>query len=338
MDDARTRSPGPTAIFIRALLLLYTLQAVLHAAQPAERPWPRQPGRPAAATAAAGTRPPTGRPHPQRHRTQSVNGPVRVTSPTGGARRNGRGTSRRRGSRGGVNWRRHGDTGAQQLIIGQLNIQSYKPKIHDLRNDIRDVYGFDVLALCETWLTPSVPDRLMGVEGYKLYRRDRPANIGLPKGRGGVAVLVRDSLSCELLPTPVTGIANSNLEIVWILVRPSKHRSMLMASAYRVPHNTTHQIAADLDDLESQIQHMVTNFPRATLMIGGDLNCCLLRTRNSTSVNPLQRLCDTYGLNVTNKTHATYRPSGSLLGVIITSRPDLIRRCGRDEVSLWRTS
>ena len=103
---------------------------------------------------------------------------------------------------------------------------------------------------------------------------------------------------------------------------------MLMASAYRVPHNTTHQIAADLDDLESQIQHMVTNFPRATLMIGGDLNCCLLRTRNSTSVNPLQRLCDTYGLTVTNKTHATYRPSGSLLDVIITSRPDLIRRAG----------
>ncbi|KAF0306145.1 hypothetical protein FJT64_022284 [Amphibalanus amphitrite] len=143
----------------------------------------------------------------------------------------------------------------------QLNIQSYKPKLHDIRNDIHDVYGFDVLALCETWLAPPVPDRLVGVSGYRLFRRDRPVSSSLPRGRGGVAVLVRDSLSCELLPTPVTGVAGSNLEIIWVLVRTSKHQTVLVASAYRVPHNTARQLTTDLDDLECQLQHMTVNFP-----------------------------------------------------------------------------
>ncbi|KAF0290752.1 hypothetical protein FJT64_011015 [Amphibalanus amphitrite] len=138
---------------------------------------------------------------------------------------------------------------------------SYKPKLHDLRNDIHDTYGFDVLALCETWLAPPVPDRLVGVSGYRLFRLDRPATSSLPRGRGGVAVLVRDSLSCELLPTPVTGVAGSNLEIIWVMVRTSKHQSVLVASAYRVPHNTARQLATDLDDLECQLQHMVTAPP-----------------------------------------------------------------------------
>ncbi|KAF0296725.1 hypothetical protein FJT64_005817 [Amphibalanus amphitrite] len=143
---------------------------------------------------------------------------------------------------------------------------SYKPKLPDMRHDIQDVYGFDILAICESWLTPNVPDRLLGVSGYRLYRRDRPAELGLPRGRGGVAVLVRDTLSCELLPTPTTGVAGSNLEIVWVLVHADKHRPVLVASAYRVPTNTARQLAADLEDLENQLQFMLASYPRATLM------------------------------------------------------------------------
>ena len=148
-----------------------------------------------------------------------------------------------------------------------------------------------------------------------------------------MAVLVRDSLSCELLPTPVTGVAGSSLEIVWVMVRTSKHQSVLVASAYRVPHNTARQLATDLDDLECQLQHMVANFrlsanfPRATLILGGDLNCCLLKAKTS-DTNPLIRLCTTYGLHITNQCRATYRPAGSLLDVVITNRPELIRRVG----------
>ena len=66
--------------------------------------------------------------------------------------------SRYGGCRGGVSWARHGDRQPNDLLIGQLNIQSLKPKLADLRHDLSELHRFDVLALCETWTTPSVAD------------------------------------------------------------------------------------------------------------------------------------------------------------------------------------
>lgn len=103
------------------------------------------------------------------------------------------------GCRGGANWRRHHNIGENDIIFGHINIQSLKPKLIDIRHDICKVYGFDILALCETLLSPNVPDRLINIDGYKLFRRDRPRSMNLPRGRGCVAVLVRDNLNFELL-------------------------------------------------------------------------------------------------------------------------------------------
>ena len=116
------------------------------------------------------------------------------------------------------------------------------PKLPDIRHDLHTVHDFDAFAICETWLQPRVPDRLLTVSGYKLYRRDRPAESRLARGHGGVAVLIRDHLSGEVLQSPATGIMDSNLEIIWVLVRAWKHQPLLIASAYRVPDNTTRQI------------------------------------------------------------------------------------------------
>ena len=309
------------AMLVRVVVTLHLLQAITRAAQPAERPWRRAPGRAAAGLPAADLTHSPGR----QLRAQP---PVRGATPDiERASRGRRGAPRRRGQRGGVNWRRHGNTGSD-LLIGHLNIQSYKPKLPDIRHDIQQVYGFHVLSLCETWLTPNVPDRLLSVSGYKLYRRDRPAELKLPRGKGGVAVLVREEFSSELIPTPVTGVANSNLEILWVRVHTGRNQSLLVASAYRVPANTVQQLSADLDDLECQIQFMLARFPRATVVITGDFNNCLLRARRARSPCALSSLFATYDLHIANVSVPTYRPAASLLDVIATNRRDLVRRAG----------
>ena len=160
--------------------------------------------------------------------------------------------------------------------MGHLNVQSLKPKLPDLRADIHSTYGFDVLALSETWLAPNIPDRLVRVDGYKLYRGDRPDELNLPKGRGGVAVLVRDGLKSECLPRPDTATETSQLEIIWTKVNLENSRTVLIASAYRVPDTTVRQLTADFDDLEAQIQFMLAKYPRSTFVICGDFNRCLL--------------------------------------------------------------
>ena len=321
--------PRPAVLCLRAVLFLQLLRALTQVAAPAPAPWVPYTTQ---QRAAAVRTPPL---YPTAARTSAAAEPAaaadparpRQTTPTG-RDRGRRGGSRRRGRRGGANWRRHGETSADQFIIGHLNIQSMKPKMPDLCSDIHRTYGFDVMALAETWLTPNVPDRLLTVSGYKLYRSDRPSGSHLPKGKGGVAVLVRDCYKCEQLKTPFTGDANSNLEIVWVLIHVSKHQSLLVASAYRVPSNTTRQVTADLESLENQIQFMLVNYPRSTLVVAGDFNCCLFKARESVRERLLPDLFETYGLSITNRDRPTYRPANSLLDVIATSRPDLVRRTG----------
>ena len=132
-------------------------------------------------------------------------------------------------------------------------------------------------ALTETWLTPNVPDRLLTVSGYRLHRADRPDELGLSRGKGGVALLVRDSLRSEQLPRPDVGSVASVLEIVWVLVHLGQNRTVLVAAAYRVPNTTARQLIADFDDLEGQIQFMVAKYPRSMFVLCGDFNRCLLK-------------------------------------------------------------
>ena len=126
-----------------------------------------------------------------------------------------------------------------------------------------------------------------------------------------MALLVRSGLRSERLPKPDLG----------------KNRTVLIASVYRVPNANVRQLTADFDDLEGQIQFMIAKHPRSTLVLCSDFNRCLLKTslRDNHSI---QRLFETYEIVVTNCTRATYRPSGSLLDVIATNRPDLVSRSG----------
>ena len=208
-----------------------------------------------------------------------------------------------------------------------------KPKIPDLRVDLSEAHQYDVLALCETWITPNIPNRLLQIDGYKLHRVDRGKNSKLPYGHGGAALLTRDTYEVEKVPTPVTATTTtSNLEIIWCLVRTAKMKRLLVASVYRHPTNTQQQLTADFEDLESQLQHMLATYPCTTLVIAGDLNVCLLKkpspAATSTPGDRLRQLVTTYGLHICNTTAPTYRTADTLLDVLITNRPNQVIRSG----------
>ena len=123
------------------------------------------------------------------------------------------------------------------------------PKRPELRSHIHQTYSFDILALSETWLRDNISDRLLN----SLFRRDRPDNLNLPQGKGGVAKLVRDSLRSELLASWVTDINDSNLEIVWVHVHVQciSVEDDLCLSRPRTEFVTTaRQKSTDFDDLE----------------------------------------------------------------------------------------
>ena len=69
-------------------------------------------------------------------------------------------------------------------------MQSLLPKLDDLRATASLIRP-DLLLLTETWLNRTVPDSLLNIPGYVLFRHDRPP----PRRGGGVAIYVRNDIS-----------------------------------------------------------------------------------------------------------------------------------------------
>ena len=325
---------------LRSLLFIYAVSALIAAAAPAPAPRRARRGpnlgdgdRGDSRDGGAGRTDGRG-PEGDRPGAESGPAPGRIadlTEPplpagTTGARRH---RTRYRGRRGGVNWARHGGTDRRTLIIGQLNIQSIKPKLPDLRAEINNVYGFHVLGLCETWLTDNVPNRLLNVPGYRLYRADRPKQSKLAKGHGGVAILAHESVNVAIIPKPVTeNQEQSNLEIIWAQMQFGNDRQFLYASAYRHPTNTVQQLTADLDDLNAQLNFMRAANPCKLVILAGDFNACLLKGGHATPGARLLETLRSNGLVPVNRKRPTYRPAASLIDVVATSQSERVVRAG----------
>ena len=115
---------------------------------------------------------------------------------------------------------------------------------------------------------------------------------------------------------PGQPVAGSKLESLWVQLqlRAGSHRVMVCA-VYRPPVQTQARVSADLDELEEQIQHVLTRHS-GPIVLAGDLN--INTNSNTTANNRLRQLLSTYSLQQ-HVTGPTFRSSGSVIDVICTS-------------------
>ena len=85
-------------------------------------------------------------------------------------------------------------------------------------------YKHDFICLSETYLDSSIPDNLIGIEGYNLVRADHPDNI---KG-GGVCIYYKESLPVRVNPL-------HNLKEALLLEMIHKNNKVLVSVIYRSP-------------------------------------------------------------------------------------------------------
>ena len=182
-------------------------------------------------------------------------------------------------------------------------------------------FHYNVAVLCETWLKPNVPNRLLVFPGYSLHRSDRKF---APKGYGGVAVLSRDGIEVKKIGVPASANNLNRLESLWSLFRWDRSK-IVIGAVYRQPRNTSAALDADFDDLEWQYQHVILNYPDCAVVIAGDLNCDMLGDGDAPARRRLTAFLSAYSLTQT-VTEPTFS-SGSLLDVFIINR-DLCHRTG----------
>lgn len=100
------------------------------------------------------------------------------------------------------------------MKIAHINIRSLLPCYQDIKHLLYSK-AYDILALTETWLSPSIDEDALRINHYTLYRCDRD-------GRGGgVAFYVHEKLKCNLLDS------DSDIEQLWLSVKVSAKKLFL---------------------------------------------------------------------------------------------------------------
>ena len=205
--------------------------------------------------------------------------------------------------------------------MGVLNVQSIKPKLLELADHLHH-RKYHLMSLTETWLKPSTPSRLLTLPGYQLYRADRPDR----RGYGGVALAARDGISATPIRLPASSThPNSKLETLWTLVKPDQRRQIIIGTVYRPPRRSLSELTADFGDLRDQFECITVKYPGVHIFIGGDLNCCLLKSDSDPAKRVLSEFISDYSLYqcVSSPTYST----GSLLDVFIVNCRAAVTAC-----------
>ena len=109
------------------------------------------------------------------------------------------------------------DSLSNHLSIMHLNIQSLVPKLDLVEGGS---LAYDILVFSESWLKPEVRDDSILIEFFlQPFRTDRCHRPG-----GGVAVYVRDTLTCRRRPD----LEIRGLEAVWVEIKTKSKKVLIL--------------------------------------------------------------------------------------------------------------
>ena len=136
---------------------------------------------------------------------------------------------------------------------------------------------YDIIAITETWLTPDIPSDVISIPGFTFYRQDR----GMGRG-GGVGVYVSKKLNVQIIDD-IDITPSVHLEHIWLKVK-LKGKALVFGNIYRPPSGNLNFFINQLDDILSQIVHIVDD-----IVCVGDMNVNLMKLNN-----PLTHMFEAY--------------------------------------------
>ena len=154
------------------------------------------------------------------------------------------------------------------LHFCNLNIQHIVPNIDELSITMAHEHSPDIFGMCETFLTSSVSDDQMTVDGFDLMRKDRSDTQN--KAGGGIILYYRKSINCKRkCDTEI-----SNIETLWAEIALPISKPFLICSVYRPPSSTSDWI----DLFEEELSIAQTTGLEVIIM--GDFNLDLRMNTN----------------------------------------------------------
>jgi hypothetical protein len=157
-------------------------------------------------------------------------------------------------------------------IIAVSNLRSLMPKVNNFANDMHE-RSIGVALLSEVWEQATRKkhvfeiDKMLHMEGLKYISTPRPAG---KRGGGAAIVAPVDRFSLEKIDI----LNPHNLEIVWGLMRPKISSTVIkeiIVVAFYCPPNSRKKSKL-LDHILTNVHVLLTKYPNAGVIIGGDKN------------------------------------------------------------------
>ena len=126
----------------------------------------------------------------------------------------------------------------------------------------------DVCIVLETHLKPEMPDAIVNIPGYSIFRRDRNWS-GLDKrGKGGIFIYAKSNLN-------IIDVYRSKLyELLYVIFKLSSGHSFIWTFVGGIYHppKPTYQPADFLQYLTHLMDSALVQHPGLTMVAGGDVN------------------------------------------------------------------
>ena len=197
--------------------------------------------------------------------------------------------------------------------IWTTNIRGLISKFSILQHEIQH-HQPSLITICESFLTPNVPDSALSIDNYSFFRRDR-GSFG-----GGVIVYYRNSLRIQRM----TQLEQQGHEAIWYKILAEQDMEIIGCAAYWPP--------SPISDLTRHIQETVDsiNFSQnSLLLISGDLNshhatfpCCTYSNASGASLHTL--MCDNDLHQIVTQPTRIPAETKSCIDVILTNLPEVI--------------
>ncbi len=132
------------------------------------------------------------------------------------------------------------------ISLAHINIRSLFGKLEDI-SSILTRGNICIMGTSETWLNSSVPNSMINIPHYDLYRFDRNRNSGKQTG-GGVCIYTHTKYN--IIARDELSTCTPDIETVWVQLALKDTRPTYIACVYRP---TSGNVESTLDHLESQI-------------------------------------------------------------------------------------
>ena len=197
------------------------------------------------------------------------------------------------------------------LKIAHLNIRSLVPKLVDLKDYISN-NPYDIFCISESWLNANILDSTLEINGYKLFRQDRPLQRG-----GGICIFAK----IDLQLSRINNLNNQLTEQLWLSLTVNKI-NYAIGVVYRPPEQHINEFLGEFEDCLGQIVPLFNN-----VVCCGDFNIDYLQA-NSGLTKKFQDSIQSFGLSqVVNKPTRFSKTTTTLLDLFVCSDSVSVSDC-----------